>query len=122
MASGDEALGACIDCTMCVQVCPTGIDIRQGAQAACIGCGLCIDACDQIMDKVGQPRGLVHPGIKCRGPEYLRIIYGPEYTEAHNLERLRQRNLGHKRALALREYALGMEALERFVESRLRPE
>jgi cytochrome c oxidase accessory protein FixG len=59
LASGDEALGACIDCTMCVQVCPTGIDIRQGAQAACIGCGLCIDACDQIMDKVGQPRGLV---------------------------------------------------------------
>lgn len=51
--------GACIDCTMCVQVCPTGIDIRQGLQAACIGCGLCIDACDQVMDKVGQPRGLV---------------------------------------------------------------
>jgi protein phosphatase len=60
-------------------------------------------------------RGLVHPGIKCRGPEYLRIIYGPEYTEARNLERLRQRNLGHKRAIALREYALGIEALERFV-------
>lgn len=54
-----HAAGACIDCTMCVQVCPTGIDIRQGLQAACIGCGLCIDACDQIMDKIGQPRGLV---------------------------------------------------------------
>ena len=51
--------GACIDCTVCVQVCPTGIDIRQGLQAACIGCGLCIDACDQVMDKIGQPRGLV---------------------------------------------------------------
>lgn len=49
----------CIDCTVCVQVCPTGIDIRQGLQAACIGCGLCIDACDQVMDKIGQPRGLV---------------------------------------------------------------
>ena len=51
--------GACIDCTMCVQVCPTGIDIRQGLQAACIGCALCIDACDAVMDKIGQPRGLV---------------------------------------------------------------
>ncbi|WP_290871359.1 cytochrome c oxidase accessory protein CcoG [Aquabacterium sp.] len=51
--------GACIDCTMCVQVCPTGIDIREGLQPACIACGLCIDACDQIMDRIGQPRGLV---------------------------------------------------------------
>ena len=56
---GAGVTGDCIDCTMCVQVCPTGIDIRQGLQAACIGCGLCIDACDQIMDKVDQPRGLV---------------------------------------------------------------
>ena len=51
--------GSCIDCTVCVQVCPTGIDIRDGLQPACIACGLCIDACDGIMDKVGQPRGLV---------------------------------------------------------------
>ncbi len=51
--------GSCIDCTVCVQVCPTGIDIRDGLQPACIGCGLCIDACDGIMDKVGRPRGLV---------------------------------------------------------------
>ncbi|WP_290902981.1 cytochrome c oxidase accessory protein CcoG [Aquabacterium sp.] len=51
--------GSCIDCTVCVQVCPTGIDIRDGLQAACIGCGLCIDACDTVMDKIGQPRGLV---------------------------------------------------------------
>jgi len=50
-----------------------------------------------------------------RGREYLRIIYGPDYTEPANLERLRSRNLGHKRSLALREYALGLEALERFV-------
>ncbi len=54
-----EQVGSCIDCTMCVQVCPTGIDIRQGLQAACIGCGLCIDACDAVMDKIAQPRGLV---------------------------------------------------------------
>ena len=60
-------------------------------------------------------KGLTQPGIKCRGPEYLRIIYGPEYTAEANLVRLRQRGLGHKRSLALREFALGIEALERFV-------
>jgi protein phosphatase len=61
------------------------------------------------------PKGLTQPGIKCRGPEYLRIIYGPEYTAEANLSRLRSRGLGHKRSLALREFALGIEALERFV-------
>jgi protein phosphatase len=60
------------------------------------------------------PKGVAQPGIKCRGPEYLRIIYGPEYTAERNLTRLRSRNVGHKRALALREFALGIEALERF--------
>ncbi|MCY3722954.1 MAG: polynucleotide kinase-phosphatase [Candidatus Poribacteria bacterium] len=60
-------------------------------------------------------RGLVQPAIKCRGREYLRIIYGPEYTLPQNLERLRTRGLSHKRSLALREFALGVEALERFV-------
>jgi protein phosphatase len=60
------------------------------------------------------PKGLAQPGIKCRGPEYLRIIYGPEYTAERNLSRLRARNVSHKRALALREFALGIEALERF--------
>lgn len=60
-------------------------------------------------------KGLVQPGIKCRGPEYLRIIYGPEYTADENLERLRRRGLSHKRSLAQREFALGIEALERFV-------
>ena len=59
------------------------------------------------------PKGLVQPGIKVRGREYLRIIYGPDYTEPHNLLRLRERNLAHKRSMALREYALGIEALER---------
>lgn len=56
---------------------------------------------------------LVQPGVKVRGREYLRIVYGPEYTRPANLERLRDRHLGHKRSLALREYALGLEALER---------
>jgi protein phosphatase len=61
------------------------------------------------------PRGLVQPAIKVRGREYLRIIYGPEYTEPAHLERLRTRGLGGKRSLALREFALGIEGLERFV-------
>ncbi|RSS36582.1 polynucleotide kinase-phosphatase [Streptomyces sp. WAC08241] len=56
---------------------------------------------------------LVQPGVKVRGREYLRIVYGPEYTRPENLERLRQRFPGHKRSLALREYALGLEALDR---------
>jgi protein phosphatase len=59
-------------------------------------------------------RGIVQPAVKCRGREYLRIIYGPEYTEPRNLERLRSRGLSHKRSLALREFALGVEGLERF--------
>lgn len=60
-------------------------------------------------------RGLAQPAVKCRGREYLRIIYGPEYTLPQNLERLRSRGVSHKRSLALREFALGVEALERFV-------
>ncbi len=60
-------------------------------------------------------RGLVQPAVKCRGREYLRIIYGPEYTAPENLERLRSRGLAGKRSLALREFALGVEGLERFV-------
>jgi protein phosphatase len=61
-------------------------------------------------------RGLVQPAVKCRGREYLRIIYGPEYTAPEHIERLRSRSLGRKRSLALRELALGLEALHRFVE------
>ena len=60
-------------------------------------------------------RGVAQPGVKCRGREYLRLVYGPEYAAPANLERLRQRNLSAKRSLALREFALGVEALERFV-------
>jgi cytochrome c oxidase accessory protein FixG len=52
-------LGSCIDCTLCVQVCPTGIDIRKGLQYECIGCAACVDVCDDVMDKVGYPRGLI---------------------------------------------------------------
>ena len=60
--SADRAalgLGDCVDCGICVQVCPTGIDIREGLQYECIGCAACIDGCDQVMDKMGYPRGLI---------------------------------------------------------------
>jgi cytochrome c oxidase accessory protein FixG len=62
-AKADDAqkakLGDCIDCSLCVQVCPTGIDIRHGLQYECIGCAACVDACNGVMDKVGTPRGLI---------------------------------------------------------------
>jgi len=54
-----QGLGDCVDCNICVQVCPTGIDIREGLQYECIGCAACIDGCDQVMDKMGYPRGLI---------------------------------------------------------------
>jgi len=81
-----QGLGDCIDCTMCVQVCPTGIDIRDGLQIECIGCAACIDACDSIMDKMGYPKGLI------------------SYTTEHNLSGqkthlLRPRLIGYAIAL-----------------------
>jgi cytochrome c oxidase accessory protein FixG len=56
---GQLGLGDCIDCSICVQVCPTGIDIRDGLQYECIACSACIDACDEVMDKMSYPRGLI---------------------------------------------------------------
>jgi Polyferredoxin len=56
---GTRTTGDCIDCNQCVAVCPTGVDIRRGQQEGCITCALCIDACDQVMDKIGRPRGLI---------------------------------------------------------------
>ncbi len=58
-AASPAARGDCVDCTLCVQVCPMGIDIRQGLQNECIGCAACVDACDGVMDKLGAPRGLI---------------------------------------------------------------
>ncbi|MBI3711966.1 MAG: cytochrome c oxidase accessory protein CcoG, partial [Burkholderiales bacterium] len=55
----EQGLGSCVDCSICVQVCPTGIDIRDGLQYECIACGACIDGCDQVMDKMGYERGLI---------------------------------------------------------------
>lgn len=76
-----DGRGHCIDCTACVQVCPMGIDIRRGLQMECIACGLCVDACDNIMDKVGLPRGLVRydterhmQAAEKGGKERFRII------------------------------------------------
>jgi len=76
------------------------------------GEGMVVKPTDPI---ITNDRGLVLPGVKCRGREYLRIIYGPEYLEPANLDRLRERGLGRKRSLARREFALGIEALDRFV-------
>jgi cytochrome c oxidase accessory protein FixG len=75
-------LGDCVDCTVCVQVCPTGIDIRKGLQYECIACAACIDACDEVMDKVGYPRGLIRydtqHGLEGKPKQVLRprtIVY-----------------------------------------------
>lgn len=76
------------------------------------GEGMVVKPLDPV---VRGPKGLAQPGIKCRGREYLRIIYGPEYDAPEHLARLRQRGLAGKRALAAQEFALGAEALERFV-------
>lgn len=68
-------------------------------------------------NRVRGEKGTVQPGVKVRGREYLRLVYGPEYAEPQNLERLRNRSLGRKRSLALREHALGREALHRLAEA-----
>jgi cytochrome c oxidase accessory protein FixG len=66
-------LGACVDCSICVQVCPTGIDIRNGLQYECIGCAACIDGCDQVMDKMGYPRGLIRYSTEHALDEHLGV-------------------------------------------------
>ena len=98
--SADVGLGDCIDCQLCVQVCPTGIDIRDGLQMACIGCAACIDACDSIMDKMGYARGLV------------------SYTSEHQLQGgktrlLRPRLIGYSAVLLVMLAALAVALIER---------
>ena len=95
-----DGLGDCIDCKMCVHVCPTGIDIRNGLQIECIGCAACVDACDSIMDKMGYPRGLV------------------SYTTEHNLSGqkthlLRPRLIGYAIALCVMSSLFGYAVFNR---------
>ncbi|WP_332368441.1 4Fe-4S dicluster domain-containing protein [Spirosoma telluris] len=75
LAPSSAPKGDCIDCKLCVQVCPTGIDIRKGTQMECVNCTLCIDACDDIMDKIDRPRGLIRydslEGIQTRKPWHM---------------------------------------------------
>ncbi|CAI8831953.1 cytochrome c oxidase accessory protein CcoG [Pseudomonas chlororaphis] len=96
----DIGLGDCIDCQLCVQVCPTGIDIRDGLQMECIGCAACIDACDSIMDKMGYARGLI------------------SYTSEHQLQGgkthlLRPRLIGYSAVLLVMIGALALALVER---------
>ncbi|MCT9813126.1 cytochrome c oxidase accessory protein CcoG [Acidovorax sp. Be4] len=78
-----QGLGDCIDCKLCVQVCPVGIDIRDGLQYQCIGCGLCIDACNTVMDKMHYPRGLIRMSTEngmekgWRGAQIVRRVFRP---------------------------------------------
>jgi cytochrome c oxidase accessory protein FixG len=81
MGTKAPAMGDCVDCGLCVAVCPTGIDIRKGQQYECIGCGACIDACDPVMDKVGLPRGL----IRYTTENALAQHFGPKEVMAHIL-------------------------------------
>ena len=99
------------------------VDLRDDAsvqQATDWWLSLTEDGGEGVVVKPAEPivragSGIVLPGVKCRGREYLRIIYGPEYLEPANLERLRERSVGRKSSLARREFALGIEALDRFV-------
>jgi cytochrome c oxidase accessory protein FixG len=100
VAPAEVGLGDCIDCQLCVQVCPTGIDIRDGLQMECIGCAACIDACDSIMDKMGYARGLI------------------SYTSEHQLQGgkthlLRPRLIGYTAVLLVMIGALALALVER---------
>jgi cytochrome c oxidase accessory protein FixG len=129
-----RGLGDCIDCTMCVQVCPTGIDIRKGLQYECIACAACIDACDEVMDKMGYPRGLVRydtqHGLEGRPKRVLRprtivyatllaaLMFGFAWTLTHRnvvgVDVLRDRNaLFRERADGLIENVYNVKLLNK---------
>ena len=93
-----EGRGHCIDCTQCVQVCPMGIDIREGLQVECIACGLCIDACDTVMDKIGLPHGLIRYDTERNMREQLP---GAIVTKAPKLRLLRPRTILYTLTLLL---------------------
>jgi cytochrome c oxidase accessory protein FixG len=133
-----KGLGDCVDCTMCVQVCPTGIDIRKGLQYECIACAACIDACDEVMDKVGYPRGLIRydtqHGIEGKPKRVLRprtLVYATlltllaasfVYTITHRnfvgVDVLRDRNaLYRERADGLIENVYNVKILNKDAEA-----
>lgn len=103
---GENGMGDCINCTMCVQVCPVGIDIRDGLQYQCIGCAACIDACDEIMDKMNYPRGLIRYTTEA--------VLKHEYTDAEIPKRLlRPKVMIYGAALALASMGLVVGILTR---------
>lgn len=99
--------GRCIDCTLCVQACPTGIDIRNGLQAACIGCGLCIDACHEVMDKIGAPSGLI------RLPSLAELAQTPGQTVRQVGRLLRPRVMVYGLLLASAGVAFAISFVQR---------
>jgi len=101
-----KASGSCIDCSLCVQVCPTGIDIRNGLQYDCISCAACVDACDSVMDKIGAPRGLVRfTTSRSMQPRAVQQALAPRL--------LRPRVLVYVALLALVTAAVGWTMLQR---------
>ena len=102
-----EGRGDCIDCRQCVAVCPTGIDIRDGSQLECIQCALCIDACNEIMDKVGRPRGLIAydtvRNLEAPGPETVPISLAAAARDP----------LRHRHGDCRRDHADGLDASAR---------
>ncbi|MDP3671288.1 MAG: cytochrome c oxidase accessory protein CcoG [Telluria sp.] len=106
-------LGDCVDCTLCVQVCPSGSDIRRGAGADCISCGACIDACNLVMDKIGAPRGLIRyarahatpgPLLRAAGPLFALLLaaLGVALAFAFSLRVPLQLSVEHERTQAAR--------------------
>jgi len=93
-AARDGSRGDCIDCSLCVQVCPTGIDIRNGLQYECIGCAACVDACDTVMDKVGKPQGLIRYATE-------NALAGRWNTQQIRARLLRPRTIGYGVVLLL---------------------
>ncbi|GIX33104.1 MAG: ferredoxin [Lysobacterales bacterium] len=137
-ASRPEELGDCIDCTICIQVCPTGIDIRNGLQYECIACGACIDACDGVMDRLGYPRGLIRyttqnlveggktrilrPRVLIYGTLLLSLAglwsYGVFHRSDLGLDVLRDRNALYRETLAGIENSYTLKISNRLTEPR----
>ncbi len=137
-AHRQDGLGDCIDCTICVQVCPTGIDIRNGLQYECIACGACIDACDQVMERIGYPKGLIRyttqnlveggttrilrPRVLIYGALLVLLAtlwgYGVLNRGDLGLEVLRDRNALYRETLAGIENSYTLKIVNRLAEPR----